>query len=502
MNNGSICVSVCGSTADEVLAQVERGHAMADIVEIRFDCVDAEEIPLLVDRLARISTPLLLTFRPAEQGGRRTLTFTERLKFWEHVLWKLDGTEFLIDHEFDLDLPLDLDPKRTIISQHDFQSAGASSLIAQFDALANITGKTVKIAVTANRITDSIEVWKLLKHAESTGKDLIPIAMGEAGKWTRILALAHGAPMVYASLDSGRETGPGQISATDLRDVFRVKELDTATDIIGIIAADTSYSLSPYMHNAAFKQTGLNSVFVPLQVEDLDTFIRRMVDPRTREIELNFTGFSVTNPYKQTVMNYLGKIDPTAETIGAVNTIKIEEGKFIGFNTDAPGFIKPLRDAIGDLTGARVAVVGAGGAARACVYSLKKEGADVTVVSRDITKASSFARDFGVNTDLLTTDHRPLNTDVLVNATPLGTKGEKENDTIATAEQLRGVQLVYDLVYNPTETRLIREARMAGVPTINGLDMLIAQGAKQFEIWTGREAPVGAMREAVEKRLR
>src|SRR5687768_1394604 len=118
MNNGKICVSVCGQTADEMLAQIERGQKVADIVEIRFDCIDPSEMASLLDRLANANTPLLLTFRPSDQGGRRELTLADRLKFWEHVLWKLEGNEFLIDHEFDLDLPLDLDPERTIISFH------------------------------------------------------------------------------------------------------------------------------------------------------------------------------------------------------------------------------------------------------------------------------------------------------------------------------------------------------------------------------------------------
>ena len=501
MNNGRICVSLCGGTADETFTQLERAAALADIVEIRFDCLAPSEVAPLLDRLSLVTTPLLLTYRPDEQGGRRPLTIADRLKFWERAPWKLDANDILIDHEFDLDLALDLDPKRTIISLHDFQTSGGD-LVGRFDALANLTGKTIKIAVATNRITDAIDVWKLLDHASSTGKDLIPIAMGEAGKWTRILALANGAPLVYASLDAGQETGPGQISASDLRDVYRVKELDEQTELFGLIAANTSYSLSPYMHNMAFKHSGLNSVFMPLQVEDLDTFIRRMVDWRTREIELNFGGFSVTNPHKQTVINYLHEVDPTAEAIGAVNTVKIDRGKMTGFNTDAPGFIKPLQDAFGDLRGARVAVAGAGGAARACVYALKQEGADVTVLARDTAKAGSFAGEFGVNIEPLTVDHRPLTTDILVNATPLGTKGECENESIATADQLAGVGLVYDLVYNPSETRLIREAKLVGVQTIGGLDMLIAQGAKQFEIWTGGEAPVGAMRDAVEKRLR
>jgi 3-dehydroquinate dehydratase/shikimate dehydrogenase len=497
MNQGKICVSVCASTAAGAIEQMRRAESFADLIEVRFDCLGESEIRTLAEALRSISKQLLITFRPVEQGGKRPLTLTERIKFWEFIVWQLKGVDFVVDYEFDIDLPLGFDAERAIVSMHDFKSAG-EHLSEQLEAIAGVTGKTIKVAVMVNDASDAIAVWDLLRNED---RRVIPIAMGEAGKWTRILGLAHGSPMTYASLDAGHETAPGQISAKDLRDIFRAKELDRDTKVYGVIAGDTSYSLSPYMHNAAFKHAGLNSVFVPLQVGDLGSFIRRMVKIDSREVELNFRGFSVTNPHKQAIINHLDHVDETARAIGAVNTVKVEDGRLFGFNTDAPGFIKPLKSAFGDLIGARAAVVGAGGAARACVYALKQEGADVTLLARDTAKASSFADEFGIRVEALTTDHRPLTTDVLVNATPLGTRGEREDETIATADELRDVRLVYDLVYNPSETRLLREARVAGAKTLGGLDMLIAQGATQFQIWTGEQAPVEEMREAVRRRL-
>ncbi|MEP6703435.1 MAG: shikimate dehydrogenase, partial [Acidobacteriota bacterium] len=292
-----------------------------------------------------------------------------------------------------------------------------------------------------------------------------------------------------------------QISATDLRDVFRVKELDKNTGVFGVIAGNTSYSLSPYMHNAAFKRKSLNSVFIPLQVSDLNAFVRRMVRPETREIELNFRGFSVTNPHKQSIMEHLDFVDDTAQMIGAVNTVKIDGGKLEGYNTDAPGFIAPLKKMYGDLKGSRALVAGSGGAARACVYALKREGVDVTLLARDPERAAAFAREFAISVHKLSTKRRSLAADILVNATPLGTKGENETSTVATSEELRGVKLVYDLVYNPSETMLLQEAKTAGAKTLGGIDMLIAQGAEQFRIWTGGDAPTDVMKDAVLARL-
>jgi shikimate dehydrogenase len=289
-------------------------------------------------------------------------------------------------------------------------------------------------------------------------------------------------------------------------DLYRVKYLNEQTDVYGIIAGDTSYTMSPYIHNAAFRAKGLSAVFVPFQVADLDAFITRMVRPETREVELNFRGFSVTNPHKQTMIKYLDHIDEAASKIGAVNTIKIVDGRLHGFNTDADGFIKPLKNSHSDLTGAKAAVVGAGGAARACICSLLNEGATPTVFARNTKKANELAKSLGVEIKRLETDwSRPATDfsdfDIVVNTTPLGTRGERVNETVATAEQLSGVKLVYDLVYNPTETRLMQEAKRAGAETLGGFDMLIAQAVRQFEMWTEMPAPVKEMSAAAKKRI-
>lgn len=495
MNQGKICVSICGETAHEVIGRIERAGPFADVLEIRFDCLRPEETGRLLGHLQALGKQILVTLRPLEQGGKRQLTMQQRVEFWRSALPRLDGVSFLIDREFDLDLPFELDPARVIVSSHNFEGREW-----EFPPGCLMIANTLKLAITVEDATDALSAWQLL-HDE-TGPEVIPIAMGEAGKWTRVLSLVHGAPMTYASVGRGDETAPGQISAEDLRDVFRAKELNEDTGVLGVIAGDTSYSLSPYMHNAAFKQSGLNFVFVPLQVSDIDTFMRRMVKGETREVELNFKGFSVTNPHKQAIIKHLDFVDETANKIGAVNTVKINDGKLYGYNTDAPGFIAPLKKMYGDLNGARAAVVGGGGGARACVYALTQEGADVVVLARDTKKAAAFADEFGVAVAELSTDHRPLDTDILVNATPLGTKGERESESVATSDELRGVKLVYDLVYNPGETKLLREAKAAGAKTVGGLEMLIAQGAEQFLIWTGQVAPIATMSMAIQKRLK
>ena len=507
MNNGKICISVCTETADELVKLLRRAEEVADVIEVRLDGLKPDQIAPVFDRLQSEKT-ILLTIRPKSQGGKTDYNIQDRMSLWtQYAMHKrIDHKAIWIDHE------TDLIPKKEFLfwtedcfvirSQHDLDGV-PDDLNRVYDRTVSDT-EVGKIAVQAKDITDTIGVWNLLKRANEEGKKIVPVAMGEAGKWTRILGSAHGAFMTYAALETGSETAPGQISVEDMTDVFRVKEHDENTGVYGIVAANTSYSVSPWMHNAAFKAAGLNSVFVPLQVADLGAFFSRMVLPETREVDLNFKGFSVTNPHKQAIIPFLDEVDETAARIGAVNTMKIEDGKLYGYNTDAPGFITSLKQVFGDLAGVRVAVYGAGGAARACIYSLQQEGAVVTLVGRNQEKGQVLADEFEIKFLTPSSVKHPLadDFDIVVNATPLGTAGSSVNFAILETEQLRGIKLVYDLVYNPSETTLIREAKSAGVPTIGGLEMLIAQGVKQFEIWTGSTAPIDAMKTAVRKRLR
>ena len=327
--------------------------------------------------------------------------------------------------------------------------------------------------------------------------------MGDAGKWTRILGLAHGAFMTYASMGKDDETAPGQVTAKDLIEVYRSRELDENTQVFGVIGDPISQSLSPYMQNAAFVAAGLNAVCVPFLVKNIDEFMRRMVDSRTREIELNFGGFAVTMPHKQTIIPHLDEIDEVAKVTGAVNTVKVVGGKLFGSNTDVRGFITPLKAHYGDVKNARVAVFGAGGAARACVYALKLEGVDVTIFARDPKKVAHFSDEFNIDVKPFSfdahTNSKPIlsSYEILINATPLGMTGSQENESIFTADKLSGVEFVFDLVTKLTDTPLVAEAKKAGIRAISGLEMLIAQGEKQFEIWTGQVAPAGLMRNSL-----
>jgi 3-dehydroquinate dehydratase / shikimate dehydrogenase len=496
-----ICVPVCASSAAAGLELVRRAALAADVVEIRADCFDANQIDRFFRDLAAApelrSVKLIVTFRAAEQGGTRAVSPADRREFWSRIpgpFWGADLEEDVIND------PLSMSVNHKICSIHDFSGVPANSDDI-FRRLTETSGDIIKIAFTAADAVGAIPVWKLFQRARREGKSMIPIAMGEAGKWIRILGPAFGAPITYAALEAGKETACGQITVREMADIYRVKELSENTAIYGIVGNPVSHSVSPAMQNAAFKALGLDAVFLPFEVRDLGAFITRMVRASSREIELNLGGLAVTIPHKQAIIPLLDRIDETAMEIGAVNTVKIIGSELHGYNTDADGFISPLKNVYGDLHGARTAVIGAGGAARAVVFALTREQANVTVFARDELKAAEFTEKFKVEVRRLSGHIIFKNFDIVVNATPLGTKGNLESETCAVADQLVDVKFAYDLVYNPASTPFLREARLAGVETVLGRAMLLSQGARQFEIWTGYPAPVDVMMDAAARKL-
>ena len=501
MNNGKVCVSVCAQTVAELIEKIKLAEKSADVVEIRFDCLRKDEVRKAIENLPEIEKQYLATFRPQSQGGKRELILSERLKFWEFFFLTNKKKNFWVDFEIDLSFIIQPEKLFTIVSSHSFSIQPQNPFVT-YEVLTSANAANLKIAVQVDDATDSIAVWKLLEKAKKEKRQIIPIAMGEAGKWTRILALAHGALMSYAAIEDRQETAPGQISVKDLIDVYRVKELDGQTEVYGILGNPVSHSVSPFMHNAAFKFHNLNAVYIPFEVINLDEFVAQFIRAETRELDLNFKGFSVTIPHKEAIIKHLDSIDETAKAVGAVNTVKIVKGKLHGFNTDVQGFIEPLANAYGSLKNAKIAVLGGGGAARAAIYGLAKEAAKVTVFTRDFEKGRSLAEQFNIQHSLFKTQSESYDDfNVVINATPLGLIGALENEAPATAEQIKNVHLVYDLVYNPFETSFLREARSVGVPTIGGLAMLVAQGAAQFEIWTGKTAPLKEMSQIALRRL-
>jgi 3-dehydroquinate dehydratase/shikimate dehydrogenase len=434
-----------------------------------------------ISSVPELSGPSILTFRPSEQGGHRDLTHAERKRFWssiapraETIWWDIEG-----------DLVHDLTPdwSRVIVSHHDF-SGVPNDLEQIYERLARTPAAVLKLAVHANDILDCIRIFNLLDRARNEGRELIAIAMGNAGIATRILGPSRGSFLTYGAPDDQSATAPGQVNARKLRSLYHVDNIDTETMICGLVGLPVMHSVSPHIHNAAFVSEEVNGVYLPFEVRDAQQFLRRMVHPRTRELQWNLRGLSVTAPHKQAVMDCLDWIDADAKEIGAVNTLVVEPDRLRGYNTDAAGFIAPLLSRFATLRDARVAMIGAGGAARAGVWALQQQKANVKLFARDTTKAQPLADSFGIPFEELA-GASFAGYDLVINATPLGS-GAHIDQTPVRSEQLTGSRFVYDLIYNPVKTRLLLEANEAGCETLGGLEMLVAQAEKQFELWTGK----------------
>ena len=345
----------------------------------------------------------------------------------------------------------------------------------------------VKIAVTPRSIADVGRVLAFARRAaDSGGPPLVPIAMGPLGVPTRILSGRHGAPFTFASVAAGAESAPGQIPASIMAGLFRVGSITSATRVFGVLGSDVTGSLSPVLHNRAFEARGIDAVYVPLQAESLDGFLSAMP-------ALDLSGFSVTRPYKVDILSHVQEVEEAAAVCGSVNTVTTQPGGTLrGSTTDGIGVLGALRKRV-DVKGRAVVILGAGGAARSAALSLANKGAAVTILARDARQAEAAARAVGCRHGALA-DVARHPWDILVNATPVGSGALAADSPLPAALHRRGT-VVLDMVYDPLETRLLREAQAAGCTVVDGLEMLVAQAVAQFETWTGVEAPVDVMRQ-------
>src|SRR5262245_24131434 len=494
MNMSSlICVPVTETEANAFLASIHEAERIADAIELRLDYLPAEALSQLIvelsSRIARLSKPSILTFRPREQGGKRDLTLQDRRDFWRRLPLEIIDSIAYADFEFDLveSFAGERPPapwEKVICSWHDFAET-PYDLIARYDLMASSPAAVVKIATQANRIGDCLRVFELIEHAKGK-KPVIALAMGLPGLMTRALALSRGAMLTFGALRRGAESAAGQPTVAELRDLYRVKQLSRDSQVFGIIGNPVGHSRSPLMHNAALKALNREGVYLPFEVDDIGSFVCDFVHPQTKKLDWNLRGLSVTIPHKLAIIPYLDFVDATARCVGAVNTVVVEGDELHGYNTDVDGAMKPLDEMI-DVKGARVAVIGSGGSARAICYGLSRRGADVTIYARDLKKAQPLADEFGARTASLESFNGEA--DVVINCAPVGMSGPSEGLSLIKAESLEGVKLVYDLIYTPEETALLAAAKRAGCRTLGGLAMLVGQAAEQFRLWTGLEAP-------------
>jgi 3-dehydroquinate dehydratase/shikimate dehydrogenase len=310
--------------------------------------------------------------------------------------------------------------------------------------------------------------------------------MGEQGVISRVLSVRAGSVFTFGAVSADSKTAPGQVSARDLRSIYRIEQVDAATRVYGVAGDPIEHSLSPVIMNTALRRENVNGVYVALHAKSLKDLIHCV-----REIPLH--GLSVTMPYKQAMLEYLDNTDAHTAKIGACNTVvRGQEGKLFGFNTDIAGVLRPLEQRV-TIEGAKVLVLGAGGAARAAVFGLKERGADVSIMNRTADKAQKLARQAKARV-IKRADLRKSSFDVIINATPVGMGSTR--DCPLKDEEIQA-KVVFDMVYDPVETHLLQVARAKGIAVIPGVEMFVHQAARQFEIWTGKPAPAGDMLRAV-----
>jgi 3-dehydroquinate dehydratase/shikimate dehydrogenase len=474
-----LCVTVTGATTAE-LRQKRDAVPDADLIELRLDTVSD---PTAAGALEGRRRPAIVTCRPQWEGGSFKGSEAERKKILADAL-SLDAEYVDIEWRahFD-DLIAQAAGRRIVLSAHDYHGVPID-LTARVHAMRSTGAEIIKIAATLTSLSDAIPLLDL--GAQSSGQSgMILIGMGPYGLVTRILASRFGSAWTYAG--SLREIG--QVNAASLLNDYHFRSLTDSTDLYGVVGHSVTHSVSPAMHNAAFRASHVDAVYLPLpaaSAEDFHAFGRA----------IRISGASVTIPFKVSLFDVMDEVYSVARRIGAINTIRVVDGKWIGGNTDASGFLEPLQERIA-LNGLRAAVLGAGGAARAVIAALGSTGCSVRLHARNRAQAEEVAVMSSV--EIGPWPPEPGSWDVLINCTPIGMY-PRVDETPLPGDQLTG-RHVYDLVYNPAMTRLLREAASAGCQTIGGLEMLVAQAREQFQWWTGTKPVTGVMREAALKRL-
>ena len=370
-------------------------------------------------------------------------------------------------------------PARVMVSSHDFRRVprGLSRIVHRLE---HARGDAIKIAAQCHSVSDSVRICELARAR----RDVVAIPMGEFGLAGRVLSLRMGSALAYAAIDQA--TAPGQLSLDAMADLYRATRITRSTRVYGVVGDPIGHSLSPLLHNTAFRARKFDAVFVPFLVRNLREFLGAMN-------QFGVAGLSVTIPHKETMLRFLDDCDPLAGRIGAVNTVVVRGGgRLYGYNTDYVGVLRSLGVRM-PLAGSRVLLFGAGGAARAAAFALAQAGSNVCLCARRPERARALARAVGGQA-VARADLKREFFDAIVNCTPVGMH-PRGGSPLGGAEL--NCRIVMDMVYRPRKTELIHLARRKGIDVISGVEMFLAQGFAQYEIWTGERAPESAMRRAV-----
>ena len=485
-----VCLALSGETIDDMLATAESMARDNPFLEFRLDYLKQPLAALpKIHRFLETHqyVTAIGTCRRAENGGKFKGSMASQLE----VLTRAHAAGCQI---VDLEIESALKSKRDaiarlrsraglIVSFHDFRAT--RNLDETLEKMLKVPADFYKVVSTATTLSDNVTMMKFLQ-TQSDKHALIGLCMGEQGIISRVLSVRAGSVFTFGAVSADLKTAPGQISAGDLRSIYRIDQVDAATRVYGVAGDPIEHSLSPVIMNTALRRENVNGVYLPLHAKTLKDLMRCV-----REIPLH--GLSVTMPYKQSILAHLDNTDAHTTKIGACNTVvRGQDGKLYGFNTDAAGVVRPLEQRL-TIENAKVLVLGAGGAARAAVYGLKERGAEIWILNRTAVKAQKLARQAKART-IKRADLRKIAFDVIINATPVGMGNTR--DCPLKDEEIQA-RVVFDMVYDPVETHLLQVARAKGIAVIPGVEMFVQQAARQFEIWTGKPAPAGDMLRAV-----
>jgi 3-dehydroquinate dehydratase/shikimate dehydrogenase len=489
-----ICVSITGSEPAELLDKAEAVLRESTLIELRLDHLKAPltampKIRTLMD--LRPDAILIATCRRTVSGGQFKGTLAAELEVLRRATEAgCPALDVSLETAEAMDAA-DWDELRSraavVLSHHDYKSS--TKLEETFRRMRAFVADFYKVVGTATCLHDNVLMARFLEE-HCSEYPMVGMCMGEQGVLSRVLGIRAGASFTFGAAEAGKETAPGQPTYRELRDFYRVEQIDSVTKVYGIAGNPVSHSMSPWVMNSAFRRENVNAVYVPLQAKTLEDLLSTVRD-------LPLDGLSVTMPYKQAVVEHLDNSDVLTQKTGACNTIvRGKDGRLFGFNTDVYGVAAALEPRI-PLEGARVLVLGAGGAARAAVFGLKAKGADVSILNRTPATAQALAKLAGVKT-VKRSELPKLTFDVIFNATPVGMGGDK---TTPLEENELNTLWVFDSVYNPVDTQLLKMAQAKGLGSISGTEMFVNQAARQFEIWTGKPAPIDGMRQVLLRQL-
>jgi len=477
-----VCVAVTAPDPAQLLDKAERLVRDNPFLEFRLDYLPKPGLALPKIRSFFEIFPhavVIATCRRAASGGKFRGSVASQLELLSKAA--AAGCQ-LVDVELQTalkckgeQLPKLRSRAALILSFHDFH--GTKKLPETLEKMRNYPADFYKVVSTATTLTDNVTMMKFLEK-ESDRHSLVGLCMGEQGIISRVLGVRAGSAFTFASVSEEERTAPGQVTAQDLRSVYRIEQVDVATRVYGVAGDPISHSLSPIIMNTALRRENVNAVYLALHAKTLKDLLTC-----AREIPIH--GLSITMPYKEAILKYLDNTDSHTTKIGACNTtVRAQDGKLYGFNTDTAGVVRPLEQRI-PLEGARILVLGAGGAARAAVFGLKERGCEVFILNRTPAPAQKLARQAKART-IKRQDLRKLAFDVIVNATPVGMSNSGESPL---HENEINAKYVFDMVYDPPETRFLKAAKARGAQIIPGIEMFVHQAARQFEIWTGKPAP-------------